>query len=283
METERRERFVLFTILGAIALALVFFSTDVTRSVSTTSTTDESQTNTEVKNIEIVETEKEKAPPEKTKETPEKLPDIVALNPSELALEKREGEALLVFSSSYWNQGPGVLELVGIEKIDSKEDNEEVWQVDQRIYRKDGGYSDKKVGAFKWHASHEHFHYDSFALYTITSLDDPDITLEKEKAGFCARDRDTHNLMLEEAPDNSTYFYCEEELQGVSVGWGDTYDYTIPGQEINVDDLPSGRYIIRVEYNPDNELSEVSYENNISTKEFILDKENGYISVVNSE
>jgi hypothetical protein len=51
-------------------------------------------------------------------------------------------------------------------------------------------------------------------------------------------------------------------LQGTSAGWGDTYDWLLPGQYIEVSGVPDGTYILETSADPDNVLQEANDRNN---------------------
>jgi subtilase family serine protease len=46
------------------------------------------------------------------------------------------------------------------------------------------------------------------------------------------------------------------------VGWGDTYEATVPGQHLNLTSVPDGRYALRSTADPDNLLVESNERNN---------------------
>ena len=52
---------------------------------------------------------------------------------------------------------------------------------------------------------------------------------------------------------------------GISVGWADIYDTSVPGQYIDVTGLPPGQYTLEIEVNPERTLVESNYSNNIVT------------------
>ncbi len=211
------------------------------------------------------------------------LPDLVLLPAKELKVSTEvEGQIRLLFSTTYFNTGRGALELradpatKGI-RADIERD------VLQRIYLADGGYRDRVVGHFLWHQEHLHYHYQDFITYDLVSLDEPgreDLSGILQKSTFCVRDI---SRVLAEIPgkkEEATYKICGKELQGISVGWGDTYYYDYPSQALNITDLPSGTYKLTFMANPARRLEELSYSNNGSSVTFEYDKEKVSVEVI---
>jgi hypothetical protein len=205
-------------------------------------------------------------------------PDLSVLPPHEFMLERRSDGIFLKFSVTYWNRGDGPLELI----------NKEVGQpgkqsVYQRIYQEDGSFREKLAGAFVWSQSHRHYHFRDFSFYTLTPENPPnDFESVISKTTFCIRDTDAIDPDLPNAPTIPQFAGCSIERQGVSVGWGDTYDFTLPDQEFDVTNLPSGRYQIEIEVDPKGRIVEISKENNRNSAIVFIDKERMSVEVIGS-
>jgi hypothetical protein len=79
----------------------------------------------------------------------------------------------------------------------------------------------------------------------------------RSKVSFCVRD--TARLRnLDGTPAEPVYTTCEQDIQGLSVGWGDTYRFEIADQwlEVGSQPLPDGRYVLRSIADPRNLLDE---------------------------
>lgn len=212
----------------------------------------------------------------------ELLPDLIPLPAKDLTLmDGEDGELRLLFSTTYINTGRGTLELRADPKtagIRADIDRD----VLQRIYLKDGGYRDKVVGNFLWHQEHLHYHYKDFIVYDLAveggeNLEDLSGILQKST--FCLRDISRILSPVEGKKEEATYKICGKELQGVSVGWGDTYYYNYPDQALNIESLPSGTYRLTFIANPERRLDELSYTNDTSYVIFNYDKENKKIEI----
>lgn len=216
-------------------------------------------------------------------EDKELLPDLVPLPARDLEIKKTDdGRTFLLFSTTYFNQGSGALELRGDGEGDEKKNGVER-KVLQRIYRSDGGYRDMEVGTFSWHEEHTHYHFSTFIEYDLEPVDAPnhvDLSGSRVKGTFCVRDVSRVDLELANRALEAAYKVCDDDLQGVSVGWGDTYYYTYPNQSIDISSLRTGTYRMKFFVNPHSRLQELSYDNNTSGAFFSLDMEKGTVKVM---
>lgn len=64
------------------------------------------------------------------------------------------------------------------------------------------------------------------------------------------------------APMEVIYNGCGGQIQGVSPGWEDIYEATFDGQELDISELPDGRYAVRITADPDNQVPELDKSNN---------------------
>lgn len=111
-------------------------------------------------------------------------------------------------------------------------------------------------GPFVYAKCHQHYHFTGFARYQLVSEADDKVVLTGRKQAFCARD----SVRVEQGVPFNPHYDCT--LQGISVGWSDLYDHTIPCQYLDVTDVPSGNYRLEVEVNPDRTMTEARYDNN---------------------
>ena len=213
----------------------------------------------------------------------ESLPDIVPLPPRDMKVGRVEdGRILLYFSTTYYNQGRGPLELrADPATAGIREDIER--DILQRIYFADGEHRDIVVGNFLWHQEHLHYHYADFITYDLEPVD----ALEREdlegnlvKSTFCIRDISRVILDLPNYVSEAEDDICGKELQGVSVGWGDTYYWDYPAQNLDISELASGTYRLRFIANSAQRLEEIRYDNNTASALFKLDMENLTVEVL---
>jgi hypothetical protein len=183
--------------------------------------------------------------------------------PYQLWLEKaRDGSARRVrFSTTTVNRGAGPLEMRGFYHAELNRT-----RALQRIHLADGQSLEEHVGDFIFHPTHKHWHFEDFNESELWSYH-PDGALDRRvattgKVSFCVVDMVAINLDLPGAPPAKVYKKCDQELQGISVGWSDTYTLTVAGQELDVTHIPSGRYALRTTVDPANRLRESNDRNN---------------------
>ncbi|OGC84685.1 hypothetical protein A3F55_02345 [Candidatus Adlerbacteria bacterium RIFCSPHIGHO2_12_FULL_53_18] len=210
------------------------------------------------------------------------LPDLLPLPPRDLKVEKIGNQVLLYFSTTYYNQGRGTLELRADPATAGLRETIER-NVLQRVYQADGAHRDKPVGTFLWHQEHLHYHYTDFITYDLEPVGAPkneELSGNLVKSTFCLRDVSRVFLDLASSSPEATYKICGKELQGVSVGWGDTYYWNYPDQALDITGLESGTYRLTFVANPEKRLEEIRYDNNISSALFRLNMDTATVDVL---
>lgn len=189
-------------------------------------------------------------------------PNLQAKPASELRISHEGGRKLLRFTTVGWNSGAGPLEMVP-GPVDTGTNKQQVYQ---RIFDDAGGYSDHLAGFMEWHASHNHFHFNDYAHYTLRPAA-ANGTPERygEKVTFCLMDTDRIDHRLPGAPKRAQYTTCSMSRQGISVGWGDAYRYYLDGQFIDVTGLPDGDYDLVITLDPKGRIIETDDGDNVST------------------
>jgi Lysyl oxidase/Thrombospondin type 3 repeat len=205
------------------------------------------------------------------------LPNLEALPARDLVVEQTGGTTNLRLSVTTWNSGVGVME-VRAGAIDNQAKKQ---RVDQRIYASDGSFRDVFAGNFVWHQSHFHFHFEGYALYTLQPVGAPGGSSRiGSKTTFCIIDTDHIDGSIPGSPNNPVYNTCNNNFQGLSVGWGDTYTNFLAGQEIDITGLAAGDYHLTVEVDPNHRLEEGDETDNSSTILVRLDPAAGLVAVL---
>jgi hypothetical protein len=181
------------------------------------------------------------------------------------------GRKLLRFTAIIVNNGAGPLELSG-----SRPDTASPMTVTQRIYEDDGSYIDVPTAASMVYAGdgHDHWHVENLESYVLTYANGSTTLRRGAKVGFCFRDSVAHDLSLPGAPQTAVYTYartCARNqpealavLEGLSVGWGDRYAYSVAYQWIDVTGLADGTYRVRAVAEPKHLFSETSTTDNVT-------------------
>lgn len=171
------------------------------------------------------------------------------------------GESRLRFATTTANLGLGPLQLVGGD-IDTGSGKQ---RVNQEVFLSDGSSFLHNAGVFEYHAEHGHIHFENFAQYEFQPVNAPGGSLlTGSKVTFCVIDTDLIDSRLPGAMSSPVYTACNSQVQGLSVGWGDTYGAHLPGQEIDVTGAPDGIYTLRIVSDPKNTLIETDETDNES-------------------
>jgi lysyl oxidase len=188
----------------------------------------------------------------------ERLPNIIALPAFEVSAGRNlvYGNSELRFSVTTANLGDGPLEFIGGETGRGKQN------IYQRVYLSDGSFYDRRVGAYVWHPEHNHIHVENYAEYVLKALNAPGNSKRTgQKTSFCVMDTDRIGTSGSSLPHYTT---CEATVQGMSVGWGDTYHSQLAGQEIDLTGLLDGDYTLSVVADPLGRITEMSTADNTS-------------------
>ena len=131
----------------------------------------------------------------------------------------------------------------------------------------------QEAGEFVFHATHGHWHLDSFAAYELrkvtkkgaVDLSPTGLVATSGKVSFCMMDTQPNTgYPTDGSVAVGFYATCTGVYQGISAGWMDVYDAGLPGQQIVVKDIPDGRYALVVKSNIDNQLLETNYSDNVA-------------------
>lgn len=190
------------------------------------------------------------------------MPDVVPTAPLDIFIKNINGKKALRFSTTFYNQGQGPLELFGHNDREKK-----ITYASQYVYEVDGPGIYRDIGTFIYHTEHTHWHVDQYVFYQLWSTNsegNPDkLLMTTDKMSFCIWDEDPHDLNRDKAAKSRVYYRtCNGRQQGMSVGWSDTYASSIEGQEIDVTNVPDGLYIFKTSINPDKKFLETDYTNN---------------------
>jgi hypothetical protein len=203
------------------------------------------------------------------------LPDLVALPAWNIGVSQDGGRDYLDFAATVWNAGPGPMVVEGFRRKHSA-----VMDAWQYFFRAGVAVGRARAGKLEYDAQpgHEHWHFKQFARYSLLATDQSQVLVSGKEA-FCLAPTDAIDLTRRGADwnPNSTGFgtacgdasaiWTRETLEA---GWGDTYTQSLPGQSLDITEVPNGHYLIAVDANPDGLLHEVTASNNRALREVIL-------------
>lgn len=151
-------------------------------------------------------------------------------------------------------------------------------QVSQHITLRGGGEMLETVAsAFVDDPAHQHIHLADWTELRLRKIDAScnsadtagqcPIVGRGHKLSFCLEDSGPYNVRFGQRGGD---IICGVDqagtrvIQGISAGWEDLYERTLPGQLIDFTRLDSGEYWIEVEVNPGRAVHEANYDNNVT-------------------
>lgn len=190
----------------------------------------------------------------------ELLPNMEPFAAADVQLVNGTAGLEVRFSATSWNRGLGPMELHGGELVGNDKQNVYQW-----VRRTDGLYNKYLVGTFEFHDEHNHFHFENYFLYELSPVDAPGGSGRTgQKTSFCLLDNVKVNAQITNGVRRAVYTTCNPDVQGISVGWGDRYGYTLPGQALPFAGNPSGDYLLKLTVDSKGNLHESDRSNNVS-------------------
>lgn len=202
------------------------------------------------------------------------MPDLRSLPAWGISLSKNS--KYLRFSATVWNAGDSPLVVDGFRR-----DDEDLMDAYQYYFDAEGnqtGYEEVGALHFDHKASHQHWHFEDFARYSLLDSEMNEAVRSKKEA-FCLANTDSVDLTVPDAewkPENTDLSTSCGDISSLSIrevlaaGWGDTYTQYRAGQSFKISDLPNGTYYVSVLANPDGRLHEQATDNNLSLREIRL-------------
>lgn len=201
------------------------------------------------------------------------LPDVTPIAPKELTLNDSGGKRELRFSATWPNVGQGPLEI--------SFNRDSYTDVRQRILTRTGERREVKSNSEVFHdnrGEHDHTHLNDFATYQLFEANKDgtvgDLIAAHNKVSFLITDVENSIKGLDPDGFHRRNYDAESGrvVQGMSVGWGDTYGAGLTGQEFDVSELKDGKYILRQTFDPNDRLAEANETNNSFDTLFTLKK-----------
>lgn len=186
-------------------------------------------------------------------------PDIIEEVPHHLQIQNTQQKEFLRFSTTHMNIGDGNLQIRG-EVTDQSacvDENGDAYSqctiATQEIFGPDGTIVETHpAGVAVFHPEHNHWHQSGVAEFTISTgvegQTPTGVIITGTKITFCLIDVKWFGTGKTTGSDKKelprSYFECNSDLQGISVGWGDQYHQSTPLQELEITGLKPGTYYL---------------------------------------
>jgi hypothetical protein len=218
------------------------------------------------------------------------LPDLDQEVPSQLDVSMSGSGAhrsyRLGFGSGVRNVGSGPL------IIDAHRASTSAPMVGDQLVQTDGGGETSVPGAGRMRyvrsPDHQHWHLLGFDRYELRRAGGARALVRDRKTGFCLGDR--YRVTTRRVPQAAAHAayrtrcgLTHPELlrvrEGISVGYGDFYAAHLEYQDLAIDGLRDGRYVLVHRANADRRLREADYGNNAASVLLDLRWHNGVPSM----
>ncbi|MFM7103399.1 MAG: lysyl oxidase family protein, partial [Verrucomicrobiota bacterium] len=199
------------------------------------------------------------------------LPDLQTVLPLQLQVVNKQQREWLRFSNGVANTGDGPWQLRPEFPNPGSGLQQKAYQ---QLLDADGKVvSEVEVSSFEFHPEHNHWHIDGIALFELRqgSPTGPVVGNNSIKTTFCLID--WYKLEGPSKSPDRTYFECDAEVQGLSVGWVDQYHQSLPGQSLELTGVAPGRYYLVSTAGPDGNFIEKNYDNNTAWVGFDLTRD----------
>jgi hypothetical protein len=219
------------------------------------------------------------APAGRASAASDRLPDLAMARLRHFRTDNAaDGRRLLRFSAIIVNVGVGPFELRS-----QRAGRNAAWSSRQVIYNDAGGSRSVKVPRVKLvygGDGHDHWHVKDLEKYRLVPLDGTGRERIAQKAGFCFFDNYEYDLWLPDALEDLVYgdWACGTRKSvrlrnGLSVGWGDIYPWSLPDQYIDITHLPEGSYRLWATADQANFFRERSEVNNSTWADLWIDED----------
>lgn len=193
------------------------------------------------------------------------------------------GRRLLRFTSMMTNLGAGPFAIRSTRSSTSSP-----WTVRQVIRTSDGGTRSVTISATMSYGGDGHGHWHIERMVDI-DLWSTGRRAKGSKIGYCFFDTTAVDFGLPGAPSSPVYreSWCARQTEltsvvGISVGWGDKYQSSLPFQWVDITGLPGGAYTIRAIVDARDLFLEGSNANNCAYSRISLGSSGSSVSVLGS-
>lgn len=196
---------------------------------------------------------------------------IYGCQPTEVARDSPTPLRCLRFETRSANLGDGPLELhFHADQIATTRG------VTQWIYAGAKTHREVAAGTYEYDPAHAHFHFLDFAVAALWRSDargrrlDPAPLRKGRKTGFCLEDVYPYRTAPTAAYTGRQSCYPTQvegtglsQVNGITEGWADVYDVSLPHQYIEISGVPDGYYLLQLTIDPLHKLREQTTRDNV--------------------
>jgi hypothetical protein len=196
------------------------------------------------------------------------LPNLVMEPLHEWHVEYNDqGNRLLRVTTIFSNYGVGPFELVGSRAGA----DQALMDMTQIVYLPDGSTVEVPTPVHAEYAGdgHNHWHTQRAVTMELSSVLDPGTIRYGSKIDFCFFDNRRTNPSISGSPSGAFYRFawCGEPgdlsvRMGLSLGWGDRYEWDFVYQWIDITGMPGGTYTLRATVDKPNDFLETNDTDN---------------------
>jgi hypothetical protein len=185
----------------------------------------------------------------------EVVPDLAMAPLDDFTIQWVNGRRMLRFTAMMVNIGSGQFEVRG-----SRASTSQPMRVSQVIFTSPNRATIARTvptdAVGQWSGDgHDHWHVQEMMRYDLWGEAG---TYRGAKVGFCFLDSDPWNLGLPGASGTPFYrgSWCANSpsalsnRMGISIGWGDEYEYYLAYQWVDITGMPAGNYWVRAKVDP---------------------------------
>jgi len=212
------------------------------------------------------------------------IPNLRTLTPTGFVIQTVGSIRLLRFDNTIGNRSSGVMEIEPrAEDCDGNGDFEDDRTAYQRVYVDADGdriftrgvdtqFVVHEAGCFEFDIAHGHWHFKNVAEYDLVDPVTGDLVAVSVKVGSCLIDVGHPYPGIPGSPVSGYYSQClADSIQGLSVGWADSYSADLDGQSIDITNVPDGVYCYVSTADPKNELIERNDLDNSASRRLQID------------
>ena len=198
------------------------------------------------------------------------LPNLVMEPLAEWRVELRNDRRLLRVTTIFSNYGVGPMELTG-----SRADTSQPTMSMTQIVHLPGGDTVEVLTPVRAEYAgdgHDHWHSQRVVTMELTPVLDPGTSRFGSKLDFCFFDNMRTNAAIRGSPSSGFYRFawCGEPddltvRMGLSLGWGDRYQWSFEYQWVDITGLAGGTYTLTATVDQPNDFLETDDTDNCTT------------------